>query len=124
MELKKSLGPRGPDLVHAAPPVVVATMKPSGPTAKHEVALGQLMAASCTADVFPPPCTTPGAWTLQSPPESDVLRIIDQPAVAKHVPAAGQLTSVTSAVLTGLSVLQFAPPSVVVTSRPPLPTAV
>jgi hypothetical protein len=36
----------GIDLLHAAPPVVVATMKLPGPTAKHADVLGQLIAWS------------------------------------------------------------------------------
>jgi len=42
---------------------------------------------------------------------------------AKHVPAVGQLTFVALALLRVLSVLQCAPPSVVVASRPEFPTA-
>jgi hypothetical protein len=50
-------------------------------------------------------------------------RIAEVSVVAKHVPAVGQLTFVTLALLSVLSVLQCVPPSVVVASSPDNPTA-
>jgi hypothetical protein len=104
----------GRTVLQPGAPVVVAAIAPPSPTAKHVVALGQLMPRN--GATVAPNCQS--HWV----PKLVVRKIVESSPEAKQVLGLTQLIPVMLALVKMVSVRHLNPPSVEAT-RPPSPAA-
>jgi hypothetical protein len=111
--------------LQSKPPLLVVTMRPPGPVAKHLVVVGQLIASKAALE---PACGSLARLKLsaQVAPPFVVSYTLPGPtaSTAKHADALGQLTPVRPAAVTRTGALQLAPPSTVLIDLPCESTAI